>query len=102
MTKVEFYTIKLNEQIAKGANPELIKATQQLISRLKNFRRFQNANGYSPLGCCVYSACLDCSVASCFANLWNDCYTAFIQTIETQRVDLTNTLNFSVFSTGCG
>jgi hypothetical protein len=34
MTKVEFYTIKLNEQIAKGANPELIKATQQLIARL--------------------------------------------------------------------
>jgi hypothetical protein len=40
MTKVEFYTVKLNEQIARGASPELIKATQQLISRLKNFRRF--------------------------------------------------------------
>jgi hypothetical protein len=40
MTKVEFYTNKLNEQIAMGANPELIKATQQLIARLKNFRKF--------------------------------------------------------------
>jgi hypothetical protein len=34
MTKVEFYTVKLNEQIAKGSNPEVIKATQQLIARL--------------------------------------------------------------------
>lgn len=34
MTKVEFYTNKLNELVAKGANPDVIKATEQLIARL--------------------------------------------------------------------
>jgi hypothetical protein len=40
MTKVEFYTNILNKQIADGSKLEAIIATQQLISKLKNFRKF--------------------------------------------------------------
>ena len=40
MTKVEFYTNILNEQIANGSKLEAIIATQQLIARLKNSRKF--------------------------------------------------------------
>jgi hypothetical protein len=35
ITKVEFYTNKLNAIKANGGSPELIKATEVLVARLK-------------------------------------------------------------------